>query len=83
MSCALLHLLEDDCQLQARQKDRSGIFAASDATPAESSHGEESAAHTDAEAAEEDENSGQEASDSMLEGAAGLSLPKVGSFLPS
>ena len=69
--------------MQAGQKDRSGIFAASDATPVESSHGEESAAYTDAEAAEDDEISGQEASDSMLEGAAGSFLLKVGSFLPS
>ena len=69
--------------MQAGQKDRSGIFAASDGTPAESSHGKESAAHIDAEAAEDDEISGQEASDSMLEGAAGSSLPRVGSFLPS
>lgn len=46
---------------QAQQRDRTGVFASSDATPAESSQGgEESAGVVDAEAAEDEENSSKQ-----------------------
>ena len=67
-----------DLLTQARQKDRAGIFAVSDATPAESSQGEDSAEILDADIAEEDYVSAKQPSYSMPGAAAASAKAKAG-----